>query len=387
MWIHLRNWLKNIPLNDPIERRQAPLIQAMLLGLITVGLLAVPHIIFSANNNSGALLLNLFSVLLSASVCMVGLIQLRRGRFSSAIAIVIIGLLVSSMLLLAPRGLNSSWIAFFVLAIPITFAGLLASRRVLWLTVALSIAIICGIGILAEAIPSLVGYDAPGAQFSAQLAISFTLVAGLLGLSFDRFGSALRDALSTSLQREQELEQVREAQELVIGERTTELQNALEGVRQREANLVETLSELRASQQAVQELSAPVIPVLAGVLVAPLIGALDGERAARLTGNLLSAVAQQHAGYVIFDITGVPVVDTHVAQVLIQTTSALRLLGAQVLLVGIRPEVAQTMVALNVDLDGVATYADLRDAIESLLPLNGWQRAYRLDLAVAVPNN
>jgi len=85
---------------------------------------------------------------------------------------------------------------------------------------------------------------------------------------------------------------------------------------------------------------------------------------------------------VIFDITGVPIVDTHVAQVLIQTTSALRLLGASVLLVGIHPEVAQTMVALNIDLGAVVTYADLREAIESLLPHNGWRRSSSLDKPV-----
>jgi rsbT co-antagonist protein RsbR len=381
MWTYLRNWLRNIPLNDPIERRQAPLIQAMLLGLIFLDLLALPLTIFSPNNTNGALLLSIFSVLLAGGFCVIALVWLRRGRFDPAITVAIIGLLISAVLLLVPQGLNSSWITFYVLAIPITFAGLLASRRTLWITIALGIASICAIGILAEATPWLVGYDAPGAKFSAENVISFTLIAGFLGLCFDRFGSALRDALSTSLQREQELEHVRESQELVISERTTALQQALQAVEQRETHLVATLSELRASQQAVQELSAPVIPVLAGVLVAPLIGALDGDRAATLTSNLLGAVAQQHARYVIFDITGVPIVDTHVAQVLIQTTSALRLLGAKVLLVGIRPEVAQTMVALNVDLGGVATYADLRDAIESLLPLNGWQRSYRLDSA------
>jgi anti-anti-sigma regulatory factor len=382
MWTRLRDWLENIPLNDPIERRQAPLIQAMLLGLIILDLLALPLTIFSPNNNPGALLLTIFSVLLSGGLCTVGLLGLRRGRFNFAITIVIIGLLVSTTLLLVPQGLNSSWITLFVLAIPITFAGLLASRRLLWVAIALSVASVCAIGILGEALPWLVGYDAPGAKFSAEIGISFMLIAGFLGLAFDRFGNALRDALSTSLQREHELEQVRESQEVIISKRTAALQHALRDVEQRESHLTQTLSELRTSQQEVQELSAPVIPVLAGVLVAPLIGTLDGARATILTSNLLRAVAQQHARYVIFDITGVPIVDTHVAQVLIQTASALRLLGAEVLLVGIRPEVAQTMIALNIDLGTVVTYADLREAIESLLPHNGWRRSFGIDKLV-----
>jgi rsbT co-antagonist protein RsbR len=78
-------------------------------------------------------------------------------------------------------------------------------------------------------------------------------------------------------------------------------------------------------------------------------------------------VERERARHVIFDITGVPIVDTHVAQVLIQTTMAVRLLGADTLLVGIRPEVAQTLVALNVDLGGLRTYPNLREAVGALL--------------------
>jgi anti-anti-sigma regulatory factor len=299
-----------------------------------------------------------------------------------AVALAIIGLLISITILLIPRGLNSSWLIILVSAYPITLAGLLASRRVLWLTIGLTIISFCSIGFLGQAAPTLVGYDAPGALLSVPGVVAAILVIGFLGLAFDRFGSALRDALHVSLEREQELEHVRASQELIITERTAALQHALQDVEQRESHLTQTLSELRTSQHVIQELSAPVIPVLAGVLVAPVVGALDGARATILTGNLLSAVEQQHARYVIFDITGVPIVDTHVAQVLIQTTSALRLLGAEVLLVGIRPEVAQTMVALNIDLGAVVTYADLREAIESLLPRNGWRRSSSLDKPV-----
>jgi anti-anti-sigma regulatory factor len=307
---------------------------------------------------------------------------LRRGQFMHAVTLAIIALLISITILLIPRGLNSSWLILFVSAYPITLAGLLAGRRVLWLTTGLTIISFCSIGFLGQAAPALVGYDAPGALLTVQTVVAAILVIGFLGLAFDRFGSALRDALSISLQREHELEQVRESQEVIISERTAALQHALQDVEQREAHLTQTLSELRTSQQEVQELSAPVIPVLQGVLVAPLVGTLDSARATMLTGNLLTAVAQQHTRYVIFDITGVPIVDTHVAQVLIKTTSALRLLGAEVLLVGIRPEVAQTMIALNIDLGAVVTYADLREAIESLLPRNGWRRSSGIDKPV-----
>jgi len=382
MWNRLRSWLNDLSLSDPIERQQGPLLQVILLGLSILAILALMLTLATNDTTDQAKLLNVSSLIVEVILYPICLVLLRRGRFTYAVAIAIAGLLISNTILLIPRGLNSNWITMFVFAYPITFAGLLTGRRVLWLTTGLSIICLFGIGFLGQAVPTLVGYDAPGAMFSASMVVIVTLIIGFLGLAFDRFGSALRDALNTSLQRGHELEHVRESQELTITERTAALQHALRDVEQRESHLTQTLSELRASQQVVQELSAPVIPVLAGVLVAPFVGALDGARASMLTGNLLSAVEQQHARYVIFDITGVPIVDTNVAQVLIQTTSALRLLGASVLLVGIRPEVAQTMVALNIDLGAVVTYADLREAIESLLPHNGWRRSSSLDQPV-----
>jgi anti-anti-sigma regulatory factor len=234
--------------------------------------------------------------------------------------------------------------------------------------------VVFGLGALGQIAPALVGYDAPGAKLSAEVVGSYAFIVIFLGLGFDRFGSALRDALGSAMLREQELEQVRDSQETIIADRTTALQQALHAVEQREADLVQTLSDLSASQDALRELSAPVIPVLPGVLVAPLVGALDSARAQMLTSNLLSAVEQQHAHYIIFDITGVPLVDTHVARVLIQSTTAIQLLGAQVLLVGIRPEVAQTMVALNVDLGAIVTYSNLQEAVTTLLRHDGWRR-------------
>ena len=97
-------------------------------------------------------------------------------------------------------------------------------------------------------------------------------------------------------------------------------------------------------------------------------------------GIYLAMIEREHTHHVIFDITGVPLVDTHVAQVLLQTTTAVRLLSAQAFLVGIRPEVAQTMVALNLDLGTLRSFSTLRDAIGGLLTPRGEQNR-----RVAVP--
>jgi anti-anti-sigma regulatory factor len=137
------------------------------------------------------------------------------------------------------------------------------------------------------------------------------------------------------------------------------------------------------SQNTIQELSAPVLPVLPGVLVTPMVGSLDSARATMLTENILANVERLHAQYVIIDVTGVPIIDTQVAQVMLRTATAVQLLWAQVWLVGVRPEVAQTMVALNISLGPRTTHPDLQQAIAALLERNGWShtalRAVSLD--------
>src|SRR5262249_23944265 len=154
----------------------------------------------------------------------------------------------------------------------------------------------------------------------------------------------------------------------------------------REARLVQTLEELHASETTIRELGAPVLPVLPGVLVAPLVGVLDGDRAAMLADNVLAMVEREGARQVIFDITGVPLVDTQVAQVLLQPAAAVRVLGGQPLLVGIRPEVAQTIITLGLDLAAVATYPNLQEAVAAILAtqsnhqLNGLAFAQRLEI-------
>jgi rsbT co-antagonist protein RsbR len=120
---------------------------------------------------------------------------------------------------------------------------------------------------------------------------------------------------------------------------------------------------IRAQSAALQELSAPIIPIHSGVLVLPLIGAIDTQRASTIMEALLESVAERNARVVLLDITGVPVVDTSVAHYLIQAARSVRLLGAEIVLVGIRPEIAQTIVQLGVDLSGIVTMADLQGGV------------------------
>jgi rsbT co-antagonist protein RsbR len=120
---------------------------------------------------------------------------------------------------------------------------------------------------------------------------------------------------------------------------------------------------------ALQELSAPVIPVLEGITVMPLVGTIDTERAKQIMENLLNGVVKHRSEVVLIDITGVPVVDTMVAHHIIQAAEAVRLVGAKCMLCGIRPEIAQTIVNLGINLNEVITKNSLKKGVEAALEL------------------
>lgn len=120
---------------------------------------------------------------------------------------------------------------------------------------------------------------------------------------------------------------------------------------------------------ALQELSASLIPVFDRVSIMPLVGTVDTERAKLIIENLLEGVVEQRAEVVLLDITGVPIVDTMVAHHLIQAAEAVRLVGAKCLLVGIRPEIAQTIVTLGIDLTNFATTSTLERGVQEALRL------------------
>jgi rsbT co-antagonist protein RsbR len=140
-------------------------------------------------------------------------------------------------------------------------------------------------------------------------------------------------------------------------------------------DLVERLQEASATQaqlrEAIQELSTPIIPLYIGVLAVPLVGRVDSQRAQVLTEALLEAIAREQAEIVLLDITGVAVVDTNVANHLIQTARAAALLGSQVVLVGISAEVAQTLVQLGLDLGQLVTLSNLQSGLEYALSRQG----------------
>lgn len=130
---------------------------------------------------------------------------------------------------------------------------------------------------------------------------------------------------------------------------------------------------IRQQQEAIRELSTPVLQVREQLLILPIIGVIDPHRARQLTEQLLRGIRDNRAKVVVIDITGVPAVDSTVANHLVQTVDASRLMGATVIVTGLSSEIAQTLVTIGVDLTKMRTVGDLQGGIEEAERLLGYQ--------------
>jgi len=130
---------------------------------------------------------------------------------------------------------------------------------------------------------------------------------------------------------------------------------------------------IRQQQEAIRELSTPVLQVRERLLILPIIGVIDSQRARQLTEQLLRGIRTNRAKVVVIDITGVAAMDATVANHLVQTVEASRLLGATVIVTGLSPEIAQTLVTIGVDLGKMNTVGDLQGGIEEAERLLGYK--------------
>jgi anti-anti-sigma regulatory factor/HAMP domain-containing protein len=186
-------------------------------------------------------------------------------------------------------------------------------------------------------------------EIGLQAAVSGPRETASLASAFNSMTAQLRQTMGSLEQR--------------VDERTVDLQHALDEVEKRAREQEQLIEENRQQRETIREMSVPVLPITDSTLVMPLVGALDTARLRLLQDQALRAIESVRTRTLILDITGVPLVDSQVAQGLMAVVQAARLLGAEVLLVGIRPEVAQAIVGLGVSLPGLRTYTTLQSAL------------------------
>ncbi|MCP4543814.1 MAG: substrate-binding domain-containing protein [Chloroflexi bacterium] len=186
--------------------------------------------------------------------------------------------------------------------------------------------------------------------------------------------SALKGALllRERTQAQADLQKAYAEVEKKVEERTAELHREVaERERVQEESLRLQQQVIEAQKEAIQELSTPVIPIMDRIIVMPLVGSIDSMRARDITRSLLAGIRQQRAKVVILDITGVPLVDSGVANHLNKTIQAARLKGAHTIITGISDAVAETIVDLGIDWSGVETVRDLRTGLITALESMG----------------
>jgi rsbT co-antagonist protein RsbR len=361
----LRIWLGNLPYHDIIVRRQATLLQWMALGLVGIALLFLPFPLLTIGDPLGrAAMTALIAVVALLSIGT--LLLIRHGRAQAAAMLMALGLVAVLSTILYLVSLRYGSVVLFSYSLPIAIGGLLVGRRGLLLVLATAVLGVSLVGWLEQIGAPGSGLGAVGAGSPLPTVLSFALIGGLLGLFIERISTAVGAALAAQRLRERELETLSRRLEASVRERTADLEMALGNLEQRAGEQERLIEANRRQAAVIRELSVPVLPLNEETLVMPLVGALDDERLILAQEQALERLERSRARTLLLDITGVPVVDTFVARGLLHTVQAARLLGAEVALVGVRPEVAQALVGLGVDFGLLHTYADLRTALSRL---------------------
>jgi rsbT co-antagonist protein RsbR len=311
-------------------------------------------------NNTALLVLGAiaFSV---GSMAIVSIFLAGRGRLSAAVLTISITIIILALILMVVFPALTTALTMVPLLIIALMLPYLPSRTILIISiVAVPLSII--IFLIGTLLPPIMAPPPPTVALVLGV-VGIAVVGGITLLLLWQFSTQLLANLHRTNEINTALEQARADLEGQVAMRTADLRGVLADVQARAEAQAQLLDENTQQRNAIREMSVPILPVSAEAIVIPLIGALDSHRLRIIQEQALQAISQSSARYVLLDITGVSVVDTQVAQGLMSVVQAARLLGAEVILVGVRPEVAQTVVSLGMDLSGVPTRQSLREGI------------------------
>ncbi|HEU4321786.1 MAG TPA: STAS domain-containing protein [Roseiflexaceae bacterium] len=351
-------WNRIVAVQHPDEdvQRRSRTLNAVALALMLLALFPLVLFVVVIPSLYGAALAIVVLLLLGSIIALS-----RRGYFVPAAT-----LLIGITLVLPTAGMvqdrNISTEPVIGLLAPL-IATVILTHRQIWFVSLLSIGVLLA-GLVSLNVDPL--SDTPSAHLvrNAILMVGVTAVIGTISARNTSLAfQAARQASAGLAEAAQRLEQVNLDLERRVAERTASLETALRAVEEREARLVQTLGENEQQRLVIREMSMPIIPISQTTLIMPLVGALDSARLMMLQEQALEAIERNGARTLVIDITGVPVVDTHVARGLIAVVEAARLLGAEVVLVGIRPEVAQAIVGLGLSFTTLPTFSDLQSAL------------------------
>ncbi|NNJ08754.1 STAS domain-containing protein [Chloroflexales bacterium ZM16-3] len=348
--------LLTIPTNDIDLQRRGRTILSVALVLLGLVILASVAVIFRPDATPSLLGLLSAAVVIAASMALA-----HRGQVGLAAWVLVIMIIGAAMVpILIRREVTSS---LLYLTLPVVVAGVVLRPWQVWLVLAT--------GLLVVAYKALGNAAGPQSQpepwvllansgmVMATLGVISFLSAKIVVHAFAEVSASRRAADAAAHQ----LEELNHSLEGRVAAQTSELRAAFEEVQAQANEKQALLDELTAQRAVIREMSVPVLPVSADTLVMPLVGDIDGERMVAIQSDALAAIERSHAHTLLIDLTGVAVVDTYVAQGLLRTVQAASLLGTRSVLIGIRPEVAQAIVGLGIDVGDVRTAANLASAL------------------------
>lgn len=362
-WRSRWNALAYRPMPDRLQNRLYPLLFYTLVALAGIDLLGL-IVTFALHPSAGwttTQTLYAMIVTLSAAAWFLAI----RGMFRAAVILTAVGLLAIQAFGLFAVGLVAGAILLPSMMTAIVFAGLMLSWRP---AVVVSVGAVTVVGLIAafgnRAIPAAILANTDAATESN--AFVFGCLVAFVMIIVMVFRRALEKELRETVARETEVRAARDSLQHEVEARTADLSTALAESTSRAEQLAQTLAALERSEALVQQMNIPLIPVSAGVLLAPMIGALGRERMETASVRILETLNATRNRTLILDLTSVSVLDGDDTQAIMRIARSAQLMGVEVVLVGIGPEVAQHIVALQLPLE-LATYATLEQAIVRIM--------------------
>lgn len=351
--------LVRIDSSDEEVQRRGQVTISLTIGLFIMTALFIPVTLLQPTPLSG--LIALGSALISY---VVGGALVRRGHVTRGASLILVVIIVVTLGSMFRRQSSTSTAMYLIL--PIMVAGLVLRPRQIWVVTTV---VILGLAITLPLLPPSVMSDPQARTNVLGSVLLMGLVTMVAFLGSRSTSNALKAAYSARAETRllaHELKRANSELEQRIADRTAALQQALAEREAQAAALETSVAAQHELIQVVSTLSVPVIPITQQVLVVPLVGTIDQARSEQILQNVLQQVEARRAQQVFLDITGVAIVDTVVAAALLQTAAAMRLLGAEPVLIGVRPDVAQALVSLGADLSRLRTVASLEAGLESV---------------------
>ena len=358
-----RSWLTmlmHIDHPDEDMQRRGRNIILIALGLIGLAVLTTINSVVTGFTSAA-----LIATAGSAFCFIMALLLARRGTVTLA-AVLLTGISIVALIGSAVFGPIASAISPFYFLLPLLIASATMPPRAIW--------VILGACLLSLLVMERVSLRLPLAELSydqatihgALLAMFAALIGALNAGGMLRILRVAQAARQSAEQAAAALTAANHTLEERIAVRTTALAESLAAQQAQATQLQVALTTQRQLNDVVAKLSLPIIPVRQDTLIVPFIGAIDSRRVEELLSHVLRAIETQHARVILLDVTGVPIIDSHAGQALLKTARAAALLGARTILVGIRPEVAQTLVSVGIDVHAIETHATLQQGLEQL---------------------